>query len=121
MFTYTPFKRGSISPEKQEVSAVAHPGYLIGIYMKFFTIQNGEDISKIIISVSDIGATEAYLVKDAPITEFLCGSTLNYVDKPTNPIFVFLDHPVENDHKVILKAKTYKTNMSLYGTFIYQQ
>lgn len=120
MFTYIPFEDNDVSTTKLKKSAIAYPGHLVGIYARFFS--SNFIPSWISIAISDIGATKAYLLDEVHITPFLCGSNTGFIlNGSTDPIFVPLDHIIENNHKVTLEAKNPSSDITkLKGVFIYE-
>ena len=121
MYYYVPFSRDLTQGNTEEI-AVANPGHLVGVFLRF---KSGGDPFHPIwgqISISNIGTTKEYLLKNGIYTIFQRGTDAIAPYHWFQPAFIPLDHDIRANHKVLLETYTWGANfISVRGHFVYSK
>ena len=121
MYYYVPFSRNLTQGNTEDI-ATADPGHLVGVFLRFksgtqpFYPLWGQ------ISISNIGTTKEYLLKNGIYAIFQRDTDAFAQDYWFQPAFIPLDHNIQADHQVLLETFTWGANfISVRGHFIYSK
>jgi len=121
MYYYVPFSRNLTRGNTEEIAA-ADPGHLVGVLLRFksdtqpFYPLWGQ------ISISNIGTTKEYLLKNGIYAIFQRGTDGFVLNDWCQPAFIPLDHDIRANHTVLLETYTWGAQfISVRGHFIYSK
>ena len=121
MYHYVPFSRNLTEGNTEEIAA-ADPGHLVGIFLRF---KSGSQVFYPVwgqISISNIGTTKEYLLKNGIYAIFQRGTDVYVYNDWCQPAFIPLDHDIRANHQVLLETFTWGANfISVRGHFVYSK
>ena len=121
MYYYVPFSRNLTQGNTEDI-ATADPGHLVGVLLRFKSGVEGFHPLWGQISISDIGTTKEYLLKNGIYAIFQHDTDVFALNHWYQPAFIPLDHDIRADHQVLLETFTWATNFILVrGHFIYSK
>ena len=121
MYYYVPFSRDLTRGNTEEI-AVADPGHLVGVFLRFKSGVEGFNPFWGQISISNIGTTKEYLLKNGISAIFQRGTNGFMLNHWYQPAFIPLDHDIRTSHKVLLETYTWGAQfISVRGYFVYSK
>lgn len=119
MYRYIPFAKNNLDFFNTEEISTAYPGHLIGVFFRFQGI-TGIHPRWVRVSISDIGTTKEYILRDTHLSLFMEGYHDYIPSGWMNPSFILLDHKIKNNHRVLLEVRAVG-NINAYGFFVYKE
>jgi len=121
MYYYVPFSRNLTQGNTEEIAA-ADPGHLVGVFLRFKSGVEGFHPLWGQISISNIGTTKEYLLKNGIYAIFQRGTDGFVLNDWCQPAFIPLDHDIRADHQILLETFTWGANfISVRGHFVYSK
>jgi len=121
MYYYVPFSRNLTQGNTEDI-ATADPGHLVGVLLRFKSGSQGFHPLWGQISISNIGTTKEYLLKNGISAIFQRGTDGFMLNHWYQPAFIPLDHDIRTSHKVLLETYTWGAQfISVRGYFVYSK